>query len=96
MVGVNKYTTDEPEQFAVFQPDPEAARLAIADVERHRRERDATRCAAALEDLRRAAVEVNEGRAIGSVMANLVAAAEADATLGEMQAILHEVFGRNK
>ena len=29
-------------------------------------------------------------------MANLVAAAEADATLGEMQAILHEVFGRNK
>lgn len=96
MVGVNKYTTDEPEQFAVFQPDPEAARLAIADVERHRLERDAARCAEALEALRRAAVEVNEGRAIGSVMANLVAAAEADATLGEMQAILHEVFGRNK
>jgi len=96
MVGVNKYTTDEPEQFAVFQPDPEAARLAIADVERHRLERDAARCAAALDSLRRAAVEVNEGRAIGSVMANLVAAAEADATLGEMQAILHQVFGRNK
>ena len=96
MVGVNKYTTDEPEQFAVFQPDPEAARMAIADVERHRLERDAARCAEALEALRRAAVEVNEGRAIGSVMANLVAAAEADATLGEMQAILHEVFGRNK
>ena len=96
MVGVNKYTTDEPEHFAVFQPDPEAARLAIADVERHRLERDAARCAEALEALRRAAVEVNEGRAIGSVMANLVAAAEADATLGEMQAILHEVFGRNK
>lgn len=96
MVGVNKYTIDEPEQFAVFQPDPEAARLAIADVERHRLERDAARCAAALDSLRRAAVEVNEGRAIGSVMANLVAAAEADATLGEMQAILHQVFGRNK
>lgn len=96
MVGVNKYTTDEPEQFAVFQPDPEAARLAIADVERHRFERDAARCAAALDSLRRAAVEVNEGRAIGSVMAALVAAAEADATLGEMQAILHQVFGRNK
>ena len=43
-----------------------------------------------------AAVEVSEGRAIGSVMENLVAAAEADATLGEMQAILHDVFGRNK
>ena len=32
MVGVNKYTNDEPEQFAVFQPDPEAARLAIATI----------------------------------------------------------------
>ena len=96
MVGVNKYTTDEPEQYAVFQPDPEAARMAIADVERHRRERDNIRCSAALENLRNAAVEVNEGRAIGSVMENLVAAADADATLGEMQVILHEVFGRNK
>ena len=96
MVGVNKYTTDEPEQYAVFKPDPEAARLAIEDIERHRRDRDAARCSAALEKLREAAVEVSEGRTIGSVMENLVAAAEADATLGEMQAILHDVFGRNK
>ena len=96
MVGVNKYTTDEPEQYAVFQPDPEAARMAIADVERHRRERDNACCSAALETLRAAALEVKEGRAIGSVMENLVAAAEADATLGEMQVVLHDVFGRNK
>ena len=96
MVGVNKYTTDEPEQYAVFQPDPEAARMAIADVERHRRDRDNDQCLAALDNLRRAALEVSEGREIGSAMASLVAAAEADATLGEMQAVLHEVFGRNK
>ena len=96
MVGVNKYTTDEPEQYAVFQPDPEAALKAIADVERHRRERDPARWSAAIAELRHAAIEVNEGRAIGSVMASLVAAAEADATLGEMQTVLHEVFGRNK
>lgn len=96
MVGVNKYITDETEQYAVFQPDPEAARLAIEDIERHRRERDNVRCGAALEELRRAAIEVSEGRAIGSVMANLVAAADADATLGEMQIVLHDVFGRNK
>ena len=96
MVGVNKYTTDEPEQYTVFQPDPEAARMAIADVERHRRERDNGRCSAALEALRKAGVEVSEGRAIGSVMANLVGAADADATLGEMQTVLHDVFGRNK
>lgn len=96
MVGLNKYTTDEPEQYAVFQPDPEAARVAIADVERHRRDRDNERCAAALEHLRRAAHAVSEGRKIGSAMAMLVAAADADATLGEMQTVLHEVFGRNK
>lgn len=96
MVGVNKYTNDEPEQYSVFQPDPEAARMAIADIERHRRERDNARCGAALESLKASAVEVNEGRAIGSVMAALVAAADADATLGEMQIVLHDVFGRNK
>jgi methylmalonyl-CoA mutase N-terminal domain/subunit len=96
MVGVNKYVNGEPEQFAVFQPDPEAARMAIEDVERHRRERDTARCTAALEALRAAAVDVHEGRAIGSVMAALVAAADADATLGEMQTVLHAVFGRNK
>ena len=96
MVGVNKYTTDEAEQYAVFQPDPEAARLAIEDLERHRRERDEPRFRQAMDALRHAATEVSDGRAIGSVMANLVAAAEADATLGEMQAVLHDVFGRNK
>ena len=96
MVGVNKYTSDEPEQYAVFQPDPEAARMAIADVQRHRLVRDNDRCSAALDSLRRAAVEVSGGRAIGSVMEKLVAAAEADATLGEMQMVLHDVFGRNK
>lgn len=96
MVGVNKYTTDEPEQYAVFQPDPEAARMAIADVERHRRERDQRRCSAALDDLRCAAIEVSNGREIGSVTEMLVAAADADATLGEMQTVLHQVFGRNK
>jgi methylmalonyl-CoA mutase N-terminal domain/subunit len=96
MVGVNKYVTDEPEQFAVFQPDPDAARLAIDDLERHRRERDETRCTAALAALRHAAERVRDGHDVGSVMANLVEAADADATLGEMQAVLHDIFGRNK
>ncbi len=96
MVGVNKYATDEPEQFAVFQPDPNAARLAIEDLERHRRERDGARCTAALAELRRAAEQVRDGHDIGSVMASLIEAADADATLGEMQAVLHDIFGRNK
>lgn len=96
MVGVNKYVSDEPTEYKVFQPDPEAARLAIADIERHRAARDGARWAAAMDRLRNAAIAVRDGREIGSVTENLVLAAEADATLGEMQAVLHEIFGRNK
>ncbi len=96
MVGVNKYVSDEPTEYKVFQPDPEAARLAIADIERHRAWRDGARWAAAMDRLRNAAIAVRDGREIGSVTENLVLAAEADATLGEMQAVLHEIFGRNK
>jgi hypothetical protein len=36
------------------------------------------------------------GREIGSTTAALVAAAHADATLGEMQSVLFGVFGTNK
>ena len=96
MVGVNKYVTDEPETTNVFQPDPEVARLAIEGLTRHRNERDPRKYADAIEELRRAANNVLAGRDIGSVMGSLIAAAGADATLGEMQAILFEVFGRNK
>ncbi len=96
MVGVNKYVSDEPTEYKVFQPDPEAARLAIADIERHRAARDNAKWQTAIDALRNAAVAVRDGREIGSVTENLVLAAEADATLGEMQAVLHEIFGRNK
>lgn len=96
VVGVNRFVTDEADATKVFQPNPDAADLALADLERHRRERDGAATAAAIEALRAAAIEVRAGRAIGSCTAALVAAAEADATLGEMQAVLFEVFGRNK
>jgi methylmalonyl-CoA mutase N-terminal domain/subunit len=96
MIGVNKYVTNEPEATNVFRPDPEVARLAIEDIERHRRDRDPGKFAAAIDGLRRSAIDVLAGREIGSVMSNLVAAAGADATLGEMQAVLFEIFGRNK
>jgi hypothetical protein len=41
-------------------------------------------------------MKVIAGEEIGSTTAALVAAAHADATLGEMQAVLFDVFGRNK
>jgi methylmalonyl-CoA mutase N-terminal domain/subunit len=96
MVGVNRYRTEEEAEFNVFQPDPQAARLALEDLERHRSQRDQQRTDAALAALRSAGHRVLDGKDIGSVTAGLVAAADADATLGEMQAVLFEVFGRNK
>jgi methylmalonyl-CoA mutase, N-terminal domain len=96
IVGVNKYVTDEPDQTKVFQPDPSARRIALEDLARHRAERDSVRTSASLNSLRAAAEEVRAGRSIGSATRALVAAAEADATLGEMQQVLFDVFGRNK
>ena len=96
MVGVNKYVTEEPDMTKVFQPDPEAARLAMEDLARHKAQRDHAKCVAAINRLREACLAVKDGREIGSVMAALVDAASADATLGEMQQVLFSVFGRNK
>lgn len=96
VVGLNKFTGEEGEETAVFQPDPDNARRALADLERHRAERDQAATDAALQALREAGIEVMDGNAIGSVTAALVGAAHADATLGEMQSVLFDVFGRNK
>lgn len=96
LVGVNRYVVDEEPAIKVFQPDPEAARLALEDLERHRAQRDQVATETALTRLRRASADVQEGQAIGSATAALVQAAVAGATLGEMQAVLHDVFGRNK
>lgn len=96
MVGVNKHVVDEEDQTKVFQPNPTAAKLALEDLERHRQTRDEVATKEALDALRVAAHEVMAGRAIGSCTEAMVAAALADATLGEMQTILFDVFGRNK
>lgn len=96
LVGVNKYVSEEEDQTRVFQSDPETARLALDDLRRHRFERDEAATTAALARLRTAAMTVRDGREIGSCTAALVAAADADATLGEMQSVLFEIFGRNK
>jgi methylmalonyl-CoA mutase N-terminal domain/subunit len=96
IVGVNRFATDDADDTPVFRPDPNVAKLALADLERHRASRDQAACDAALDQLRNAAQEVMAGRNIGATTAALIAAADADATLGEMQSVLFDVFGRNK
>lgn len=96
LVGVNKFTVAEDDDTAVFRPDPDVADLALAELRRHREGRDQAATDAGLARLREAAVATMAGKEIGSTTAALVAAAHADATLGEMQAVLFDVFGRNK
>lgn len=96
IVGVNRFVTEESYETPVFRPNLDASRLALEDLERLRRARDQGACDAALERLRQAGENVMAGREIGSTTAALVAAAHADATLGEMQSVLFGVFGRNK
>jgi methylmalonyl-CoA mutase N-terminal domain/subunit len=96
MVGVNRHVIDEEPEIKVFQPDPAAARLALEDLARLRAERDQEATDRALDALRVAGRTILDGRDIGSVTEHLVAAAEAGASLGEMQAVLFDVFGRNK
>jgi methylmalonyl-CoA mutase N-terminal domain/subunit len=96
IVGVNRFVTAETRETPVFRPDPEVARLALEDLAQLRARRDQGACDAALDRLHKAGENTMAGREIGSTTAALVAAAHADATLGEMQAVLFDVFGRNK
>jgi len=96
LVGVNCYRTDEEDNTKVFQPDPETTRIALEDIKRHREERDSHRCNEALENLRDRCVALLNGAIPGGVMESLVIAADADATLGEMQQVMFDVFGRTR
>ena len=96
VVGVNKFATDAEQPIPVFQPDPEITRLALDDLARLRETRNDHAWRRALRDVEEAASRIMRGKQIGSLTAALVRAAEADATLGEMQEVLFSVLGRNK
>jgi len=66
----------------------------VERVKKFRAQRDNARTKAALERLRNTARRVDEERPQGGdLMPAIIEAAKADATLGEMQGILKEVFG---
>lgn len=96
LVGVNRFVVEEEDATRVFEPDPAAAAMALADLRDHRDQRDEPAVRAALAGLRAAGTATMAGRDIGGTTAALVVAAAADATLGEMQSVLFDVFGRNK
>jgi methylmalonyl-CoA mutase N-terminal domain/subunit len=88
-VGVNVYAGAEgPEQeFALDQPDPEAAHKQIARMTQRKATRDSVASAEALRVLEQDAAQQR------NVMPALLAAARAGATVGEMSAVFRTIFG---
>ncbi len=94
VIGLNKYAVEEQQRVPAFSYSPNLQRIAIERVQRLREQRDNAKTMAALEKLSEEArsVEVsNEGK--GYLMPAIIEAARADATLGEMMAVLRQVFG---
>ncbi len=92
VVGVNKFTEAETSPLtagdgSILTVDPKAERDQIEALQAWRAGRDAAKANAAVEELRRAAVE---GR---NVMEPSIACAHAGVTTGEWAQVLREVFG---
>ena len=90
IVGVNRYSTEEPPVEGLMRVDEEAARQQIARLERLRRERDGESAQAALARLSDAA------RSDDNTVPAILECVEAYCTLGEMSGVLREAFGEQE
>jgi methylmalonyl-CoA mutase N-terminal domain/subunit len=89
-VGVNKYSEGEEMEVELHEYRQESAVEQIRRLRDVRRERDNRRVTQTLKDLEKAA---REGK---NVMPFLLESCKAYATVGEMTAVLREVFGEFK
>ncbi len=87
IVGVNAYQSDEPLRIPLLEMDPQGYQRQVARLEALRRSRDGDAVARALDALRQAALGSE------NLMPPIIAAARAQATLGEITDVLREVFG---
>jgi methylmalonyl-CoA mutase N-terminal domain/subunit len=71
----------------VFQPDPAVERARAEELARWRKDRDAGHVRSALDGLERAA------RGTENLLPHILAAVEANATLGEISDTMRGVFG---
>jgi methylmalonyl-CoA mutase len=90
VIGVNKYRVSSDEPIEVLKVDNAAVRASqVSKLRRLRSSRDGEACQAALDALTRAAASD------GNLLEMSVAAARAQATVGEMSDALEKVFGRH-
>ena len=87
VVGVNRYETDERSSIEVFQIDPQLEVQQVQRVQRVRAARDQGNWKAALDAVRRAATNRD------NLVPPIIAAVEANATVGEIADTLRSVFG---
>jgi len=91
VVGVNRFTETEPSPLggdgSILRVDPTVEAQMVADVQAWRAARDDAAVMAALDELRRAAVDGD------NVMPPSIALAKAGGTTGEWGAVMREVFG---
>jgi methylmalonyl-CoA mutase N-terminal domain/subunit len=90
VVGVNRYTSDNPDHIDVFSLDPALERAQVDRVQALRARRDSSAWSSALE------VVASAARSGDNLVPPIVAAVEAEATVGEIADTLRAVFGEYK
>lgn len=88
VVGVNKFVVKEPMRVELLKVDPRIEEKQIERLRKLKARRDAGEVEEALNALRRAAEKGDE-----NLMPYMLKAVKARATIGEMFAVLREVFG---
>jgi len=91
VVGVNRYVSDQEENYEPFRVDSSIEEKAKARLARYRARRDAGAVRPALDDVRAACQALKNGT--GSLMPALVDAARNGATNGEMMEAMRGAFG---
>ena len=90
VVGVNRFTSDEPTPIDVLEIDPALEAQQIEHVRALRGARDRQQWAHAMDDVRSAA------RGTANLLSPIITAVEARATVGEIANALREVFGEHQ
>ncbi|MGH7720508.1 MAG: methylmalonyl-CoA mutase family protein [Gemmatimonadaceae bacterium] len=99
IVGLNCFTVEDKDERRIFRVDSDAERIAVERVQQLRKSRDPSRHEKAMERFRTAA-RASAARKLedmpGSgheLMNSAIEAADADATTGEMMAVMKEAYG---
>ena len=90
VVGVNKYSTDEPTPIEVFRIDPALETAQVEKIRAMRAARDETRWRDTLDRIEQAA------RGHANLVPPIITAVEAHATVGEVADTLRSVFGEHQ